>query len=105
MPTRNLRPRPAVAVAPLAVSTENSLAVAGVPPRRLRELLAAHPEVPRARAGHLTIVTAEDFFALLERLRVVDESAGPASTDEGDGAQPETVDGVLRALGKERAHA
>ncbi len=97
--SRALRPRQPIAVFPLAIGTENCLNVGGITPRKLREALAAHPDVPRSRLGHTLIVEPQHFLLLLEKLRVAGDDT--EDTKESDG-QPETVDGVLSALGKER---
>jgi hypothetical protein len=67
----------------------------------MRELLAAHPDVPRSRIGHTLIVTADDFYRLLELTRVVDGETDAPEVDRDDD-QPRSVDDVLRRIGKER---
>jgi hypothetical protein len=105
-PTRGpRRPRPPVAVAPMAISTENVLAIGGLTPRKFREALAAHPTVERSKFGHTLIVTPAAFAELLERLRVTegdDAADGEQDQGEDDDDQPTSVDDVLAKLGKER---
>jgi hypothetical protein len=98
------RPRPPIAVAPMAVSTENVLAIAGLTPRKFREALAAYPDVERSRLGHTVLVTPQAFGELLERLRVTEGDDAPDEQDQGedDDDQPTSVDDVIRKLGKER---
>jgi hypothetical protein len=100
---RSFSPRPPIAVAPLAISTENCLLIGGIVSRKLRELLAQHPDVPRSRAGHTIIVEASHFYALLERVRVPErESEQREARDDENDDQPTSVDDVLARLGKER---
>jgi hypothetical protein len=99
---RAFKPRPALAVVPLAVSTETCFELAGIRPRKLREALAVHPDVPRSRLGHTTIVTAEAFATLLERLSVDDVGAPEASSDETADDEP-TCAQLLSRVGRVRA--
>ena len=101
MTARARRPRPPIAVAPLAISTENSLQLGGLQPRKFRDALARCPEIPRSRIGHTLLVTAEAFGELLDRLRVTDGGEVDAHQGEEDD-QPKSIDDVLRMLGKER---
>ena len=98
-PRRSLKPRAPIAVSPVCITTENSLQVAGLPPRKLREALAMHPEIPRSRLGQTLLVSAEAFGQLLERLRVGGAEA-PVTTGEDD-AEP-TADELLARLGRRR---
>jgi hypothetical protein len=102
---RRMRTRPSVAVAPLAISTENCLAVGGITPRKLREALAAHPDIPRSRLGHTLLVEPAHFHELLERLRVGDDEAEGLDDHDEDDDAPRTVDDVLARVGLERVAA
>jgi hypothetical protein len=100
--SRALRPRQPVVVAPVAISTENCLAVAGLQPRKLRELLDEHKDIPRSRAGHTVLVAIEDFRQLLDRMRV-GETGEDVASDERDEDEPRSVGDVLRRAGREVA--
>jgi hypothetical protein len=100
---RNLRPRPPIVVAVAHVSQLNVEPVFGINAGRYLEVLAAHPEVPRAELGKLRLVAVDDMRALLDRIA--------SSTDEDDGGrdrvdveeQPSTAAEVLRLLGRRSA--
>jgi hypothetical protein len=77
------KPKPAIIVAALTVSTENCLSVAGLPPRKFRQALAAHPDIPRSRIGTTLIVTTEHFRELLARL-ASESSEEHAGEEDGD---------------------
>ena len=94
------RPRPPIAVAPLAISTETCLQLGGITGRKMRDALARFPDVPRSRMGHTLLVTPEAFAELLERTRVTEGDVANQGEDEDD--QPRSVDDLLRKLGKER---
>ena len=104
---RAVRPRAPVVVAPLAVSQLNCEAVAGINARRFLDWLAAHPAIPRARVGKLVLVEASVLLAHLAEL-----ATGGDERDDGDrdderddkpaNVTPDTVDGVLAALGRRR---
>lgn len=96
------RPRPPIAVAPLAISTETCLALGGITDRKMRDALARYPNVPRSRIGHTLLVTPEAFAELLELTRVAEGDVAGADQVEDDDDQPSSVDDVLRKLGKER---
>jgi len=100
---RALRPRPAVTVAPLAISTETCLQLGGLTDRKLRDLLVRYPDVPRSRVGHTLLLTPEAFAELLRRTRVAADGESIDVTSDDDSDQPETVGAVLAALGKEVA--
>jgi hypothetical protein len=100
-------------VAPLAISTETCFQLAGVTPRKLRETLARHPDVPRPRIGKTVIVSAHDFQDLLERLVEVGDPPRPArsrrvggevNADRApptDGPEPDpTREEILARLGR-----
>jgi hypothetical protein len=95
------RPRPPIAVAPLAISTETCLQLGGITDRKMRDALARYPEIARSRIGHTLLVTPEAFAELLERTRVTEgDVAGVDQVEDDD--QPTSVDDVLRRIGKER---
>jgi hypothetical protein len=85
----------------LFLSQLTCLAAAGVSPRRFLELLAAHPEVPRACVGKLRVVSVEDFRALLARLSKAATTETSVSEEPTDD-EPTSADGVLAALGLRR---
>jgi hypothetical protein len=96
---RELRPRTPIVVAPLAISTENCIAVGGLVPHKFRAAADRFPDIPRSRLGHTLLMQPEHFAELLERLRV-DAGAEHAVGDDDD-AQPTTAAAVLRELGRE----
>lgn len=93
---RRLRPRPSTAAPPLVVSDQTAFDLVGLTARQLRDLLAAHPDVPRARVGRRVLVRADVLLALVDRL------ASPASPDVPVGS-PATVDDLLAELGRRSA--
>lgn len=102
---RKLRPRPPVSTNPVYVSQLNCAALFGIDPRRFVELLREHAsELTITKLGKLRMVAVEDLRVLLARLALADEpdrsdATKPAVTcDE----TPETVDGVLAAIGRRR---
>ena len=95
-------PRPPIAVAPLAISTETCLQLGGLQPRKFRDALARFPQIPRSRDGHTLLVTASAFAELLDLLRVSDGEEVGADQAEEDDDQPKSIDDVLRRIGRER---
>ena len=105
--TRALRPRAtsSLAVSPLAVTDRTCAAVLGIEPRVFRELLVRE-SVSHARLGRRVVARVEDVLAALDRLAVAPGDEFGTRVPKADGVEdddvPDTVDGVLRKLGKER---
>lgn len=102
MPTpRKLRARAPIAIEPQYVSQLTSEQVVAIDARRYLELLAAHPEVPRAAVGKLRVVALEDLRSLLRSL--ASDSTGSdavvVDTSAGDDDPPTTPDAVLARIG------
>jgi hypothetical protein len=98
---RAIKPRPAIAVAPVAISDLNCEAVGGLKPWKFRALLATHTDIPRSRDGHTLIVLVAHFYELLDRLRVDANAAEPVDVPDDD--QPMSIDDVLARVGREVA--
>jgi hypothetical protein len=95
---RNLRPKPAVVVAPISFSDETCFAVVGVTPRRLRQLIERHT-IPHARDGKRVIVDADDWRRAMASLAA--GGGAPANDLVGhDDDQPTSADAVLAKLGR-----
>jgi hypothetical protein len=104
---RPLRPREVdtLAVAPVVVSDLTAPLVLGLQSRRaFRDLLSAHPEVPRRRVGKRTFVAVADFVAFVRGGAGASRTNAPSETalegadeDEDDGA-----DAILRRAGLRR---
>ena len=101
---RVLRPRPPIVVSPLAVTTDNCLAIAGLTPRKFRELLDANPQVRRVRVGHTLLVQSAHLSALLDVLELdVRDAADPEGNDDaGDETREPTCDELLARIGRRR---
>ncbi len=102
---RALRPRATqtLVVAPATVTDLTAPAVIGLEARTFREFVGRE-HVPHARLGHRIVARVDDVLAALDRVARRAKDDKPASDEpapDGD-EQPETVDGVLAALGKER---
>jgi len=95
---RNLRPKPTVVVAPISFSDENCFVVAGVTPRRLRQLIERHT-IPHVRDGKRVIVDADDWRRAMASVATSD--AAPVNDVVGDDDdQPTSADAVLAKLGR-----
>lgn len=99
--TRKLRVRASVATAPVSVSQLTVEALVGIDPRRYLELLADHPDVPRACVGKLRVVALDDLRGLLARLSTT--SSGEREEHAPRADEPTTADDVLSRLGLRRS--
>ena len=102
MAPRPLHPRQtdALIVTPVTVTDRTCAAVLGLEPRVYRELVVRE-RIPHARLGRRIVARIEDVLVAVDRLAGADAVDAPEADDVDD--QPETVDAVLAALGRERA--
>lgn len=97
---RNLRPHPPLSVAPIFISDETAHALIGLRARPFRELLAAHPEIPRLTVGRRVLVAADDFRRFATSANENHPSAGELRELGEDG--PTTAAHVI-ALARRRS--
>lgn len=88
------RPRLHQAIVPFVVSTRTLAEWTLIPERRIRELLARHPEVPQSRAGHEILLSADAVQQLLDVLRVGASGAAPV-----DNSPPDDLESAADVLG------
>lgn len=95
---RQLRPRTPIIVTPVSVTSDNCASVAGVEPRRFRDLVRI-ARIPHARLGTLVIVDIEEWRAALASMAAANDVADPDAPTPDPTAAPTTAAGVLAALG------
>jgi len=100
---RNLRPRPLVTAAPITVSDLTSFDLFGLDGRQLRHFVGKHA-LPHVTHGHRILVRADVLLNAMDRLSA-SSAADPQSSEgsEVDDDVPETVEGVLRLIGRRLA--
>lgn len=98
---RPLRPRPPLAIAPVFVTQKTSFAVLGIDERPFLEQVVPLCEGHVVSLGKLRAIPVD---VVLERLRskAAAGSTVPSPVTTADD-QPESADGVLKALGLRRA--
>jgi hypothetical protein len=96
---RPIRPRAPIVAAAQFVSQLTCLVLLGVDPRRFLDLVVpvCRPDV--VRVGRLRLVPLEVAVQAIRSMTTEDEGAEP--DDHDDDGQPETVAGVLGAIGME----
>jgi len=95
---RQLRPRTPIIVTPVSVTSDNCASVAGVEPRRFRDLVRT-ARIPHARVGSLVIVDVDDWRAALATMTAANDITDPDAEATDPTAAPTTAAGVLAALG------
>lgn len=88
---RQLRPKPPISIAPVLVSDETCFAVVGLTPRRFRELVDAHPQLPRIAHGRRLLVPASALLALAKPSEDAAVACDEPEVDDG----PRTVEEVI----------
>lgn len=97
--TRRLKSRPPIVVRPLFVSQDSAFALLGITARKFLELVA--PRCERVtRLGKSVLVSVDEAERVVGSMAV---DSGDGEPVERDDDQPQSVDQVLAALGKELA--
>ncbi len=96
---RRLAPKPRATAAPLTVSDQTAFDLLGLTERQFRDLLRAHPAIPRTVIGRRVLVRADVLVAFLDRLA----TAAPAADADPSSTPAVTVDGLLAELGRRSA--
>jgi len=99
-PKRNLKPRERIVIAAPVYSLRMLEQTTGIPYRRWSEELQRHPAIPRSKLGKDTLLTVPALDRLIEALQVAGASAVEIERPNVDGVEFNSVDDVLRLVGR-----
>ena len=103
-----MKPRPTLLVRPLFVSQDNSFAILGITPRKFREVVVPMCRDAVVRIGKSALVPtdiAERRLCALASGRGAEDlgpAIEPANDRDDNDDETQTVDEILRALGRQR---